>query len=264
MRRLNKMVEERFQKEFRTNKCEDLMLPRVRVLLNLPLEVKETISKNIIKEAFKIFKNVGIGFSGGTDSVVTLHLAKDLIKEDTPVVFANTGHQFPETYEYIKEIISDFGVKNFKEFKAEVDKFEEFKEKYGNLTPEFTEACCKYHKIDPMRKAVEDTAMDALITGIRGVEHEERAQETIFSPRDPPQHPKHMRVHPLIFWTQKDVLDYVKKYDIKCNPLYAKGYTSLGCTHCTSINDDPNAHERAGRGVARETIMKRLRDLGYS
>jgi len=258
------MVEERFQKEFRTNKCRDLMLPRVRVLLDLPLEVKEQISKNIIQEAFKIFKKPGVGFSGGTDSVVTLHLAKDMLKEDTPVVFANTRHQFPETYDYIKEILEEFGVKNFKEFKAEEDRVMEFMEKFGKGTPEFTETCCEYHKIEPMRRAVSDTEMDALITGIRGVEHEERAQETIFSPRNPPQHPRHMRVHPLIFWTQQDVLDYVKKHNIKCNPLYAKGYTSLGCTHCTSINDDPNAHERAGRGVARETIMAKLRALGYS
>ncbi len=258
------MVEERFQKEFRTNKCRDLMRPEIRCLLDLPLEQKEIIAKQIIKEAFASFRNPGIGFSGGTDSVVVLHLAKDIIKDDTPVVFANTRYQFPETYEYIKEITQEFGVKNFMEFKPEIDRFEEFKQKFGLLTPEFTAACCEYHKINPMRKSVEDMKLDALITGIRGVEHEERAQEVLFSPRDPPQHPKHVRVHPLLFWTQTDVLDYVKKHNIKCNPLYAKGYTSLGCTHCTSINADPNAHERAGRGVARETIMKRLRDLGYS
>lgn len=258
------MVEERFQKEFRTRKCEELMKPEVRFLLDLPLDVKEAVSKSIIKNAFNTFKNVGIGFSGGTDSVVVLHLAKDLIKDDTPVVFANTRHQFPETYIYIKEILEAFGVKNYKEFKSEVDKFEEFKAQHGFMTPEFTAVCCKYHKINPMQKAIEDTGMDALITGIRGVEHEERAQEIVFSPRNPPKHPKHVRVHPILFWTQRDVLNYVKNKGIKCNPLYAKGYTSLGCTHCTFKNKDPNAHERAGRGAVRETIMKRLRDLGYS
>lgn len=258
------MVEEKFQKEFRTNKCRDLMRLDVRCFLDLPLEQKEILAKNIIREAFRTFKNPGIGFSGGTDSVVLLHLAKDMLTENTPVVFANTGHQFPETYEYIKEIIQGWGVKNFKEFKPEVDKFEEFKQQHGLLTPEFTAACCEYHKINPMRKSVEEMQIDGLLTGIRGVEHEERAQEVLFSPRKAPQHPEHVRVHPLLFWTQKDVLDYVKKHEIKCNPLYARGYTSLGCTHCTSVNDDPDAHERAGRGVARETIMKRLRDLGYS
>ncbi|MCK4669947.1 MAG: phosphoadenosine phosphosulfate reductase family protein [Nanoarchaeota archaeon] len=258
------MVEERFQKEFRTKKCENLMKPEVRFLLDLPLDVKETISKSIIRDAFRTFKNVGIGFSGGTDSVVILHLAKEIIKDDTPVVFANTRFQFQETYKYIKEIIEEFGVKNYKEFMSETDKFEEFKAQHGFMTPEFTALCCEYHKIKPMLKAVEDTGMDALITGIRGLEHEERAQEIVFSPRDPPKFPKHVRVHPILFWTQQDVLDYVKKKGIKCNPLYAEGYTSLGCTHCTSKNTDPDAHERAGRGAVRETIMKRLRDLGYS
>ena len=53
-------------------------------------------------------------------------------------------------------------------------------------------------------------------------------------------------------------------FDIECNPLYAEGYTSLGCVHCTEKNLDPNAHERAGRGVVREEIMERLRELGYT
>jgi phosphoadenosine phosphosulfate reductase len=145
---------------------------------------------------------------------------------------------------------------------AAEDKLEEFKTKYGLKTAEFTAACCNYHKISPMMKAIGDFGFDAFFVGLRGVEHEERAKEVFFSPR---HNPEHIRIHPLLFWRKDDVLEYVyKKYKIKCNPLYAKGYTSLGCTICTSINKDPNAHERAGRGVVRETIMKRLRDLGYT
>ena len=73
-----------------------------------------------------------------------------------------------------------------------------------------------------------------------------------------------MRVHPLLFWRQSDILDYVKKFNIECNPLYAKGYTSLGCTIFSEKNTDPNAHERAGRGVVREEVMAKLRALGYT
>ena len=119
--------------------------------------------------------------------------------------------------------------------------------------------CCNYHKIAPLLKAIKDFGLDAFIAGIRGVEHEERAKETIFSLRE-----THIRVHPLLFWRQEDVLDYVKTLGIECNPLYAQGYTSLGCIHCTEKNLDPNAHERAGRGVVREEIMQRLRELGYT
>jgi len=112
-----------------------------------------------------------------------------------------------------------------------------------------------------MMKAIGNFGFNAFLVGLRGVEHEERAKETFFSPR---KNPEHIRVHPLLFWRQKDVLDYVKKFNIKCNPLYAQGYTSLGCYVCTDKNTDPNAHERAGRGVVREIVMPRLRELGYT
>ena len=110
-------------------------------------------------------------------------------------------------------------------------------------------------------KAIGNFGFDAFFVGLRGVEHEERAKETFFSPR---KNPDHIRVHPLLFWRKDDILDYVKKNNVECNPLYKLGYTSLGCQMCTDKNLDPNAHERAGRGRAREEIMKKLRDLGYT
>ena len=255
------MVEERFQKEFRTKKCEDLMKPEIRALIDLPLNKKVEKSLEIIKEAQTKFSNVGIGFSGGTDSLVLLHLVLKVFPNTIPVLFADTQHDHPETYGFLDKIKKEWSLQNFQTFKASEDKVKGFIDQYGLMTPEFTEICCEYHKIEPMRRGVTQLKLDALITGIRGVEHEERAQEIFFSPR---KEPAHMRVHPLLFWGPQDILQYVKENNIGCNPLYAQGYTSLGCMECTSKNTDPNAHERAGRGVAREDIMKRLRDLGYS
>lgn len=255
------MVEQRFQKEFRTNKCEGLMRPEVRALLDLPLDKKIEKSLEIIKEAKANFKNVGIGFSGGSDSLVLLHLVLKVFPKNLPVLFSDTQHDHKETYEFIEKVKREWGLSNFHVFKANADKVKEFADKYGLKTPEFTEVCCEFHKIEPMRRGVDTLKLDALITGIRGVEHEERAKETIFSPR---ASPKHTRVHPILFWRPADVLEYIKKNKIECNPLYKLGYTSLGCMECTSLNKDPTAHERAGRGEARETIMPRLRALGYS
>ncbi|MFA4952600.1 MAG: phosphoadenosine phosphosulfate reductase family protein [Candidatus Pacearchaeota archaeon] len=255
------MIEQRFQKEFRTKKCEDLMRPEVRELLDLPLSEKIEKSLEIIREAKKKYNNVGIGFSGGSDSLVLLHLILKEFPSDLPVLFSDTQHDHKETYEFLEKVKREWELTNFYTFKADEDKVKKFIDKFGLKTPEFTEVCCEYHKIEPMRRGVEKLKLDALITGIRGVEHEERAKETIFSPR---ASPKHVRVHPILFWRPQDVMQYIKQEKIECNPLYKLGYTSLGCMECTSINKDPNAHERAGRGVARETIMEKLRALGYS
>ena len=245
----------------RTKRCEDLMIPEVKALLDLPLDEKIKKSQEVIKEALAKYKKVGLGFSGGTDSLVLLHLTLP-IKHDMPIVFVDTQHEFPETYQFIEETRRAWKLPNYTAVMANEDKLEEFTQKYGLKTPEFTTTCCNYHKISPMMKAIGDFGFDAFMVGLRGVEHEERAKEVFFSPR---HNPEHVRVHPLLFWRKEDILEYVyKKYKITCNPLYAKGYTSLGCTVCTSINTDPNAHERAGRGVVRETVMKKLRELGYT
>lgn len=245
----------------RTKDCEELMRPEVRPLLDLSLEEKVAKSKEIIKEALSRYPKMGLGFSGGTDSLVLLHLALPLMPADMPIVFVNTQSEFPEAVEFINKVVREWGIKNFIEVKAEQKRLQEFIDSYGLKTKEFTTSCCDYHKIAPMMKAIGDLGLQAFFVGLRGVEHEERAKEMFFSPR---HNPEHMRVHPLLFWRKEDVLDYVKKNNIVCNPLYAQGYTSLGCTVCTEKNLDPNMHERAGRGATREEVMKRLRDLGYT
>ncbi|MAG10917.1 hypothetical protein CMI44_01230 [Candidatus Pacearchaeota archaeon] len=244
----------------RTKICEDLMRPEVKELLDLSLDEKIEKSKEIIKEAIEKYSKVGMGFSGGTDSLILLHLILQ-VKPNMPVVFVDTQHDAPETYAFIDKIRREWQLVDYHAVMAEKDKVKEFTDEHGLRTPVFTETCCHYHKITPMMKAIGDKNFDAFFVGLRGVEHEERAKESIFSPR---QNPAHIRVHPIIFWRREDVLDFVKKFNLECNPLYKQGFTSLGCVECTDKNLDPDMHERAGRGEVRETIMERLRELGYT
>ena len=248
-----------FTKE-RTKICEDLMLPEVRALLDLSLDQKIEKSKEVIEEALERYGNMGLGFSGGTDSLVLLHLVLPL-KKNIPCVFIDTQHEFPETYDFVNKIIIDWDVKDYQKVRAHRKRTEEFTGKYGFKTPEFTIAYDGYHKISPMMKVIGDRGFNAFFVGLRGVEHEERAKEVFFSPR---QNPSHTRVHPLLFWRMEDILEYVKRFNLECNPLYATGYTSLGCTIFSEKNTDPNAHERAGRGIVREEVMAKLRELGYT
>lgn len=241
---------------------ENLMRPEVRALVDLPFKKKVEESQKIIREAYLKFDNIGLGFSGGTDSLVLLHIATSKSEWNwslcpkLKVVFINTYHQFPETRAFVYKTRKEWNLDMY-EAKAEEDRFEEFREKYGFNTPEFITTCCEYHKIQPKNNAIRELGLDAFLSGIRGVEHEERAKEKIFSERD-----DHMRVHPLLFWRRNDVLKYVKTMKIECNPVYKQGYTSLGCEPCTSKNPE-HKHERAGRGSVRESVMKFMRGLGY-
>ena len=91
-------------------------------MLDLSLEEKIAKSQEVIKEALKKYPKVGLGFSGGTDSLVLLHLALPIIPEDTPIIFVDTQHEFLETYEFIEKIRKDWNLKKFFTVKAEQDK----------------------------------------------------------------------------------------------------------------------------------------------
>lgn len=244
----------------RTQRCIDLMRPEIRSLLNSSLEKKIKKTKAIIAEALKKYKNVGLGFSGGGDSEVLLHIALEL-KPDIPVILVDTRYEFPETLPFVEKIRNEWNIASLTTVRATTDIAEELTKKYGKGTPKFTLEFNNHHKIQPLIDGIKNLHLDAFIAGIRGVEHEERAKETIFSLR---KNPQHVRVHPILFWTRFDVQEYLKKNRLPHNPLYDKGYTSLGSTLDTTPNKDSGMHERAGRGIARERIMKKLRALGYT
>lgn len=236
------------------------MRPEVRSLLNLSLEKKIKKTKEIVSQALKKYKNVGVGFSGGGDSEVLLHIALKL-NPDIPVLLVDTRYEFSETIPFVEKIRNEWNIASLTVVRATTDIVNKLTIKHGKGTPKFTLEFNNHHKIQPLVNGIKNLHLDAFISGIRGVEHEERAKETIFSPRENPQH---MRVHPMLFWTQLDVREYLRNNGLPHNPLYDKGYTSLGSTLDTTPNKDPNMHERAGRGVARERIMKTLRALGYT
>ena len=87
----------------RTQRCIELMRPEVRKLLDLPLEEKIKETEKIIRQAIKDYKNPGIGFSGGADSEVMLHIAMQ-IKHDFPILFVDTRYEFPETFGFIEKL----------------------------------------------------------------------------------------------------------------------------------------------------------------
>lgn len=252
-------LEDKFSAK-RENRCIELMRPEVRALVDLPLDKKIEKSKEILQEAVSKYKRIGIGFSGGTDSLVTLHMLLQ-IKPDVHVVYVDTMREYPETTEFVNQTRQAWGIASFHVTRTEkVDRMEEYSKKYGFKTPEFMAEYCQYHKVVPALRMIKDLNLEAYCAGIRGTENEQRAQEQFFSPREKLGH---MRIHPILFWTKENVLEYVKKYNIPTNPLYAKGFRSLGCNICSAPTDKTMA-ERAGRSIVRETIFKKLRDAGYN
>jgi phosphoadenosine phosphosulfate reductase len=54
------------------------------------------------------------------------------------------------------------------------------------------------------------------------------------------------KFNPLANWTEAEVWDYLKAFDVPVNPLHARGYPSIGCEPCTRAIR-PGEDSRAGR-----------------
>ena len=73
----------------------------LRVKQNYPLEMKVEMTKRRIENFVRHMgkENVYVAFSGGKDSTVLLHIARQLYP-DIPAVFSNTGLEFPEIVKF--------------------------------------------------------------------------------------------------------------------------------------------------------------------
>ena len=75
---------------------------RLLELQALPLERKIQITQTRIIEWYQHYKgNVCVSFSGGKDSTVLLHIARQ-IYPNIPAVFSDTGLEYPEIREFVK------------------------------------------------------------------------------------------------------------------------------------------------------------------
>ncbi|MGH3442273.1 MAG: phosphoadenylyl-sulfate reductase [Nitriliruptorales bacterium] len=102
--------------------------------------------------------------------------------------------------------------------------------------------CCQIRKVRPLLRALE--GLDAWFTGLRRDQWASRA--AIRKVELDHDHDGIVKINPLADWHKDEVWDYLREHDVPVHPLYAQGFTSLGCEPCTrpvaSGEDD-----RAGR-----------------
>ena len=80
----------------------------LRQLQALPLDAKVLMTQQRIREWYNHWHGkVVISFSGGKDSTVLTHLVHDMYP-DVPLVFANTGLEYPEIQAFAREMGAEF------------------------------------------------------------------------------------------------------------------------------------------------------------
>lgn len=260
------------------------------------LDALESGSVHIIREAFSRVKPLAALWSLGKDSNVLLWLVRKAFFGHIPfpVILLDTGNEFDEVYAFRDRYVKEW---NLRYINASCPPIEET----DPSLPPMSRAAAR--KTLGLRRLIEQRGFRGMLLGIRRDEQAVRSKERIFSPRDPAgrwdfrdQPPEfwdqyktdfpqdaHVRIHPLLDWSELDIWRYTQTEDIPVVPLYfargGKRYRSLGERDITfpivssaSTIEEVIAEleatrepERAGRGMdhEREDAFEALRSAGY-
>lgn len=181
--------------------------------------------------------------SFGAESALMLHLVKQYIPR-VRVVFIDTGYLFPETYRFAEELTKrfDLDVRAYSPLMTAARQEALFGKRYeGDRAA--VEAYLQMNKVEPMNRAVRELKPEAWIAGLR--RHQTSFRKTL-SPVELSEGV--VKVHPILNWTEEDVVTYMHNNELPYHPLYKRGYRSIGDEHSTFPTlegEDP----RAGRNL---------------
>ena len=262
----------------------------------------------LLREVKSKFQNPLIMWSMGKDSTTLMWIIRKAFMGEIPwrVLHIDTGEKFPEMYNFRHKYAKEWNMR------LTVGKSESV------ITPrQGRYNCCMIRKIGVLKKVIAEGKHDAVLVSIRRDEHGIRNKERYISPRDKDfkwnvskkkeggdsgleslqnvefagwdlfesvfKDANHVRVHPLLQWTELDIWKYIKQKNIPVNSLYfsksGRRFRSLGCIPCTipvnskatnldQIIDELKKSkdgERSGRAQDKEDAhsMEKLRALGY-
>ncbi|GAA5132650.1 phosphoadenylyl-sulfate reductase [Thalassotalea piscium] len=166
--------------------------------------------------------------SFGVQSAVMLHMLTQL-DANIPVLLTDTGHLFPETYQFIDTLAERLKL-NLHVFSAKESAAWQMA-KYGEEWAKDDSALKAYNrrnKVEPLERGLDQLNAGTWFSGIRRQQSEYRESLPVVGILR-----GRFKVHPIIDWTNKDIHQYLTKHGLPYHPLWEKGYVSIGDVHST-------------------------------
>lgn len=186
--------------------------------------------------------------SFGIQAALMLHMVTQVMP-DIPVILTDTGYLFPETYIFIEELKDELHL-NLQVYRSPLSPAWQ-EAIYGKLWEQGTEGIDSYNqinKVEPMNRALRELKAQSWFSGLRREQSKSRATLPVLSIGKGV-----FKILPVVDWNNRQVHEYLTKYDLPYHPLWEQGYLSVGDTH-TTRKWEPGMSEEETRffGLKRE------------
>ena len=154
----------------------------------------------------------------------------------------DTGRLHDETYQMMETVRERYGVRVEPAFPDRIEVERMVAERGPNLfygSVEARKMCCEVRKVRPLERKLGE--FRAWATGLRREQTQARAEI-----RRVEETGGRLKLNPLADWTTAQVEEYTRSHNVPVHPLYAQGFSSIGCAPCTRAIE-PGESERAGR-----------------
>ncbi|WP_299112977.1 phosphoadenylyl-sulfate reductase [uncultured Winogradskyella sp.] len=216
-----------------TSNLSPLLDISTKDIVDLNKKYKPLTARERIKQLYIDFNitDIMLTSSFAATSAFLLKLVSD-INTQQEVFFIDTGYHFDDTLAYKSKLE--------KRYKLNVTSVSAIKEEHEFTTKDETwgknpDFCCSINKVKPLDLIKQNYKI--WMSGLMEWQSDHRSTLDIFERRG-----DIVKFYPLLDITKMQRDNYIEAHNLPFHPLVAKGYHSIGCTHCTVPGED-----RSGR-----------------
>lgn len=187
-----------------------------------------------------------VSVSGGKDSTALYCWAIERFGRDGFLaVFADTDHEHPVTYNYLRNLAEMAGGPPIKWVKADFsprlaakniapsgNAYLDLMLWKGRAPSVKAQFCTEKLKLMPIREWMQGIRGDDEVYNYIGIRAGESIRRSKMPERNFNDYFDCWEIRPLLRWSEQDVFDYLESKGVPPNPLYAVGFTRVGCFPC--------------------------------
>ncbi len=179
-----------------------------------------------------IYERFGLLAVSSTSFGLQAAVMLKLISENAPkmpVVFVDTGYNFPETYRYIDTLTEQLPL-NLRYY-APLHSAAQQEARWGKLWEQGAEGLEQYakmNKVEPMNRALKDLGANVWLSGLRRSQSKSRADRPFLEVQG-----NKLKVYPILDWPDVQVEHFIRKNELPTHPLQSQGYVTMGDWHST-------------------------------